>query len=72
MKPGVNFTDRNNIRDYVLAGQTNPTFIGERLKIDPKVVARFVKAELEEQNPVDEDESVEGSEEGSEEDTTDE
>jgi hypothetical protein len=67
MKPGVNFTDRNNIRDYVLAGQTNPTIIGERLKIDPKVVARFVKVELEELNPV----VLEEEEEGTEEDLTD-
>jgi len=69
MKAGANFTDRNNIRDYVKAGQTNVSVIADRLKIDPKVVRNFVNAELKAQLPI----SIEGEDEdGSEDDDTDE
>ena len=42
MKTGTDFTDRNNIRAFVDAGNTNANEIGERLRIKPAVVQRYI------------------------------
>ena len=42
MKSGTSFHDRNNIRDYVQAGETDASVISSRLGIQIEVVQRLV------------------------------
>ena len=42
MKTGTSFLDRNNIRDFVKAGNTNAAQISERLSIKKEVVQRVI------------------------------
>jgi len=46
MKSGTSFHDRNDIRDYVNAGQTNARYISERLNIKESVVQGVVDSLL--------------------------
>jgi len=42
MKNGTDFTDRNNIRSFVEAGNTNANEISERLRIKAAVVQNYI------------------------------
>jgi len=42
MKQGTNYIERNYIRAYVNAGQTNARIISERLNLDIKAVQSFI------------------------------